>query len=560
MSVTFQDQAGTRKISVLGELKVPGECLALLSACKTTLLCEINFFDANTLPVQVIEGLKTNIDAGYNINLRVYKSFLMNYLSRLGLPIIHNKSHFSHIQLPPIHAIAIGGSAESLSRILHLIEHLPMGDVAIFIVQHIPENQINYLDNLLRTRTNYVVLMPTNLTIVRSSTIYIAPPGQHMKVVNGTIYLTRDHKVQFARPSLDVLFSAIAIEYGNKAVAVLLCGFGQDGVEGCAEIRRCGGIVLLEVPEDCKIAQALPAAARLANVYDYVLDIKTLTCFIASLIAGRKCNPSADLINLFLEAVYVRYGYDFRDYQRGTIERRIERLSNILDTKDFYQLQCAVLTNAMTFELLLMELSITVTSFFRHPEQFRLLREEILPYLNSFPLIKIWSAGCATGEEVYSLAFLLYELGMLDKTYLFATDMNQPVLHLAEAGLFPYSCLQESYKNYLDSGGKRSFENFITVNNTSFFKIAERFHQRILFHHHSLVHDGVFNEFQLILCRNVFIYFTPQLQQRVLEQFAKSLHREGFLMLGPSENLSVGQGEQLFYPQREALHCYRLKG
>lgn len=559
MSVTFQDQAGIRKIAVLGELETPGEGLTLIAACMTTLPCEINFFDANSLSVSVIEKLKTNIDAGCNITLRVYKSFLMNYLSSLGLPVIHVKNYLNHKKLNCITAIVIGGSAESLLRILYLIERLPLGDVVVFIAQHIPENQRNHLDNLLRLRTNYQVLMPTDLTLVHPGIIYIAPPGFHMKVVNGMIHLTLDHKVQFARPSLDVLFNSVAIEYGNQAVAILLCGFGQDGIQGCAEIRNNGGTVLLEKPEECKSASILPAAARLANVYDYLLNLESLACFIASIVIGRERKPNIVLIDLFLEAIYTTYGYDFRDYQRSTIERRIKRLTNILGVEDFYQLQCAVITNSSVFELFLTELSITVSSFFRHPEQFRLLREEVLPYLNSFPLIKIWSAGCATGEEVYSLVFLLYELKMLDKTYIFATDMNRFVLRLAEGGLFPDSCLQESQSNYLQSGGKFSFDNFVIANNTKFFKIAEHFHQRILFHHHSLVQGGVFNEFQLIICRNVFIYFNPKLQQRVLEQFAQSLHREGFLMLGLSETPVVGQDESFFCSHRESLHCYKLK-
>jgi chemotaxis protein methyltransferase CheR len=246
-------------------------------------------------------------------------------------------------------------------------------------------------------------------------------------------------------------------------------------------------------------------------------------------------------------------------YQQGTLERRVDKLVRLMGERDFFEFQREVLSDPAAFQHFFLEMSINVTSFFRHPDQFRLLREEVLPYLDSFPLIKVWSAGCATGEEAYSLAFLLDELGILDKTYLFATDMNPHVLRQAEAGLFPISCLEESRLNYQLSGGKRRFDDFVENVHGMYLKVPERIRRRILFHHHSLVHDGVFNEFQLIVCRNVLIYFVPALQKKVMERFANSLHRDGFLMLGPSESLGSGAGERWFTAFRGDLKAYRWK-
>ena len=561
MNVTTQEQDKLGKISVLGQVASAEDARDLLAACarccEAGRACEVYFFDAYTLPGTVIEALAAQQRAGHKLKLYAYENFLAHGLARLGLPVLSVPGQPQRTAVQEVAAVAIGGSAESLARILHLVEHLPMADVAVFVVQHVSEDQQNLLDRLLRVRTDYEVVMPTHLLPVRAGTLYVAPPGHHMKVANGLVYLTRDRKEQFARPSINRLFESVAAEYGKRALAILLCGFGRDGVAGCAEIRRAGGCVLVEEGEECEAARVLPEAAKQAGAYDYLLDLRGLTCFLASVIAGRTPHPAPVLLDLFLAALHSRYGYDFRDYQHGTLERRVDKLTRLMGERDFFEFQREVLADPAVFERFFMEVSINVSSFFRHPQQFRLFREEMLPYLDSFPLIKIWSAGCASGEEAYSLAFLLDELGILDKTYLFATDVNPHVLRQAEAGLFPLSALEESRENYRQSGGLRRFDDFVENVGGQYLKVPERIRSRILFHHHSLGHDGVFNEFQLIVCRNVLIYFAPALQQKVMERFANSLHRDGFLTLGPSETLGIGGGERWFTVYREDLHTYR---
>lgn len=561
MNLSVQEQDNLHRISVLGQLDAAEDGQELLAACTRGTAagqaCEVYFFDAYTLPGPVLEVLAALVHAGHALKLYACESFLVHSLLRLGLPARSLPGHAHQDKLVDIQAIAIGGSADSLARILHIVERLPAGPVSLFIVQHILEDQKNLLDQLLRVRTDYEVVMPTHLMPIRPGTIYVAPPGHHMKVANGLVYLTRDRKEQYARPSINVLFRSIAAEYGPRALGVLLCGYGQDGVEGCAEIRSHGGCVLLEEGEECDAARVLPDAARHAGAYDHELDVRGLACFLASLVAGRSAEPSPALLDLFLEALHSHYGYDFRGYQHGTLERRVDKLIRLLNERDFFEFQREVLTDPSAFQHFFMEMSVNVTSFFRHPEQFRLLREEVLPYLASFPLIKIWSAGCASGEEAYSLAFLLDEMGLLEKSYLFATDMNPHVLKQAEAGLFPLAGLAESRENYRHSGGDGQIETFLENRNGMFLRVPERLRRRVLFHHHSLVHDGVFNEFQLILCRNVLIYFSPVLQKKVLERFANSLHQDGFLMLGPSE--APHAATNWFAPFRKQLHTYRWK-
>ncbi len=568
MNISVSDQMGVRKVSVLGAIVSNEDAEAIISACATYAgRCEISFFDAREVPAELISGLAGLLQAGHPLQIYTYEIFLTHSLARLGLPIIQVESRHIQSRHQKVAALVIGGSAESLAPLLHLIEHLPRRPVALFIAQHILADRENLLDQLLQVRTAYRVVMPTHLLPIQPGTIYIAPPGHHMKVAHGRVYLTRDSLVQFARPSLDVLFESVAAEYGEAAVAVVLCGYGTDGVQGSAAIRRHGGRVVVEDYADCRGASLLPEAVQAKGVADWVLGRAELTCFLASLIGENP--PPVDepgqrelhtqLTALLVEAIKSRYGYDFSDYQSGTVERRVSRVMSLLGAPDFFTLQFEILANVAVFELFLAEMSVAVSDFFRHPQQFRVLREEVLPYLNSFPVIKIWSAGCATGEEIYSLAILLDELGMLEKSILFATDMNPYVLRQAEAGLFPRSCLEKARSNYLNSGAKGNLGDWIENLNSMFLRVSQRLRRRILFHRHSLVHDGVFNEFQLILCRNVLIYFKPNLQREVVDRFSRSLHRDGFLMLGPSEQCTLDGGESLFLPHNREHRLYRFR-
>ncbi|GAB6041262.1 CheR family methyltransferase [Endothiovibrio diazotrophicus] len=559
MSVTYNDNAGIRRIEVLGLLDQEEERSALAEAVHPSgwVRCEVSFYDARTLPAAAVDALAGVLWSGRALKIHAYHTYLAHFLLRLGLPAVTVPSHSMRDAQAATRAVVLGGSAESLDKIIHIVERLPLSDATVFIVQHVLEDEENHLDRLLRSRTDYTVVMPHHLMEIQPATIYIAPPGHHLKVAHGRVYLTRDRKVQYARPSLDVLFESVAHEYGEHAMAVLLCGFGQDGVKGMATLKAKGATVIVEESSDCVDAHVLPDHGRASGHYDHAFHRQEIAAFLAAALVGRERQPSSTLVDLLLEALYVRYGYDFRGYQRGTVERRLDKLARLRGNHDFFELVRELLAEPESFERLFLELSINVTAFFRHPHQFRLLRERVLPYLDSFPRVKIWSAGCSTGEEVYSLAVLLDELGMLEKSQIFATDINRYVLEEAKGGLFPREKLDEDRANYREGGGETN--DVFLHDNGLYLEIEPRYRRHILFHHHSLAQDGVFNEFQLILCRNVMIYFHPRLQRRVTELFAKSLHRDGFLMLGPSDALPHDEGERYFTPYAEREKVYRWK-
>jgi chemotaxis protein methyltransferase CheR len=565
MRITLQDTDKLSKVAVLGQLDQPGECeqlLGILAAYRTKFarhntVLELDFYDAEQLPVEIIEAVSYLLAAPLPVKIVVYRDALAHTLARLGITFRKATSYPLLSPLAECKAVVMAGSAQSLDKILHIISCLPETEVVIFIAQHIREDQINLLDKLLKVVTHYRVVMPQHLMPVEVGTIYVAPPAHHLKVAHGLIYLTRDRKIQFARPSIDVLFESVAAEYGKHALAVLLCGFGQDGVKGCATLKAVGACVIIENGEECHEAAVLPNHARQAGHFDHSLSCAAIASVIAAAVSGAKAAPATRLQQLFLQAIKADYGYDLLGYHHDSLERRIKSMMISFGVSSFCDFQRLVLSDGKLFQRLISELSVSVTAFFRHPEQMKLLREEILPYLASFSLLKIWSAGCATGEEPYSLRFLLQELGLLEKSRIFATDINPYLLTLAKMRLFPLDELKTSRDNYSGSGGVLGFDRYITAY-PHFFKITEQLGKPILFHRHSLTQDGVFNEFALIICRNVLIYFDAQTQQQVLRCFANSLHADGFLLLGSQDGLQNAARLAGFIPYKTGSHVYKL--
>jgi chemotaxis protein methyltransferase CheR len=255
-------------------------------------------------------------------------------------------------------------------------------------------------------------------------------------------------------------------------------------------------------------------------------------------------------IELFLEAVYRHHGSDFRTYALSSLRRRLQKRVEDEGLATISALQDLVLHDDAAFERLLSDLSIRVSTMFRDPSFFQVLRTEIVPMLRTYPAIRIWHAGCATGEEVYSLAIILEEEGLGDRARIYATDMNGEALDVAKRGIFPLDRMREYTANYLLAGGKRSFSDYYTAKYDSalFDPLLRR---NALFAPHNLATDGPFNEFNLILCRNVLIYFNATLKERCFDLFDASLAMSGFLCLGRSESLrftSAAEDYDELYP------------
>lgn len=266
-------------------------------------------------------------------------------------------------------------------------------------------------------------------------------------------------------------------------------------------------------------------------------------------------NQHANLeLDLLLEAIYRLSGYDFREYNRASISRRVYNRMKITNTPTISRLQEKVIHEEGYLTQLLNDFSINVTEMFRNPSFFKALRTEIIPMLRDYPEIRIWHAGCATGEEVFSMAILLEEEGLLDKASIYATDMNEGVLEKAKLGVFPIQRMQSYTKNYMLAGGSHAFSEYYKTDfqNAYFHPFLKK---NIIFAQHNLVTDQSFNEFHLIMCRNVLIYFSPPLQNQVHRLFYDSLCSDGFLCLGDKETLRF---EELISNYKEVVEGARI--
>ena len=261
-------------------------------------------------------------------------------------------------------------------------------------------------------------------------------------------------------------------------------------------------------------------------------------------------------LELLLEAIYRHYGYDFRNYAAPFLQRRILNRMAVEKLKTVSGLQEKVLHEPLVMERLLKDFSINVTEMFRDPSFFESLREKVIPLVRDYPAIRIWHVGCGSGEEVYSMAILLHEAGILEKTRIYATDINQVNLEKAKQGSFPLEKMKLYTTNYIQSGGEKAFSEYYSVKNdgacfSPFLK------KNMVFFQHNLVTDQSFNEFHIIICRNVMIYFNKKLQNHVHQLLYESLFNSGFLGLGNREEIRFTNYAEHYEVLHSAEKLYR---
>lgn len=245
---------------------------------------------------------------------------------------------------------------------------------------------------------------------------------------------------------------------------------------------------------------------------------------------------SDEQVELLLSDALELYGYDFTGYSRASLKRRILRLYVLDKFVSFAEFRYKMRSELSYFNRFVEQITINVTEMFRDPEFYKSLRTDILPKLGTYPFIRIWIAGCSTGEEAYSVSIILKELNLLKKALIYATDINPAVLEKASTAMFPLGKMKQYSENYIASGGPENFSNYYSAN-YSLAKLNDELKNKIIFSTHNLVSDNSFNEFQLILCRNVLIYFDRDLQIKVFDLFDSSLEHLGYIGLGTKETL-----------------------
>jgi chemotaxis protein methyltransferase CheR len=264
-------------------------------------------------------------------------------------------------------------------------------------------------------------------------------------------------------------------------------------------------------------------------------------------------------LRLLLEAIYQKYHYDFRNYSFASLKRRLEQAKDRFGCKTLSQLQDKVLHDLTVLPALMSYLTVQVSDMFRDPTYFRVIREEVVPHLRTYPSIKVWVAGCSSGEEVYSLAILFREEGLEKRTLFYGTDINHQALKLAEAGTYDLGRIQLFTENHRLAGGKSSLSDYYTAGyGMAVFDKSLR--KQVVFSDHSLATDSVFAEVQLVSCRNVLIYFREQLQNRAVGLFKDSLSRYGFLGLGAKESLRFSAHADAFTEFSRTQKIYQKRG
>lgn len=280
-------------------------------------------------------------------------------------------------------------------------------------------------------------------------------------------------------------------------------------------------------------------------------------------LTGSAIGSSGDLesleLDLFLEGAYRCYGYDFRGYARASLRRRLAAIMRAEGVATLSALQDRVLHDRAAWERCLQGISVNVSAMFRDPAFFLAFRQQAVPLLRTYPFVRIWQAGASLGEEAYSLAILLEEEGLYERSLIYSTDINEAALRHARDGIYPADVMQRYTRNYMEAGGRRSFSEYYTAR-YEFAMLRPSLRDNIVFSQHNLVSDGPFNEFTVVLCRNVMIYFTRPLQEHALNLLHNSLVPFGMLGLGTGESLRLTRFDELYEPLAHGQKLYKRVG
>ena len=449
--------------------------------------------------------------------------------------------------------IGIGASAGGLEAIREMLSaaELPTG-MAYVIVQHLDPNHESMLAELLNRQTNLDVQQVSGGEKVEADNVYIIPPGHGLELKNGVLTLTEFEQPRGLRRPIDDFFESMAYDWTVNAACVILSGTGADGAIGLRAVKECGGVCLAQEPVTARY-DGMPLAAVGTGLVDYVKRpaemIDTLSDFFS-----RRSNSVgdeeisrvvSDHIDDVCNSLSELIGHDFSDYKRSTLERRVERRMQVLGIDDPQAYLQRVRKDEDECDALFRDLLINVTRFFRDNEHFDQLMTDVIKPLvaesRSTGEIRVWVAGCSSGEEAYSIAMLLHEKMRETATrplvQIFATDIDESMLAIAREGRYPSASLTDIPEELRDR---------YTIGHGVDFQISPIIRDMIRFSSHSLIKDPPFAKIDLLSCRNLLIYFGERLQKSVLPLMHYSIRPGGYLFLGPSE--TVGRYEDLFAP------------
>jgi two-component system CheB/CheR fusion protein len=454
--------------------------------------------------------------------------------------------------------VVVGSSAGGIEALSILVSSLPKDFPApMVLAQHLDPYRPSNLDQILERRSTLPIVVVQDSTQLEVGKVYVVPANRHVAIRDGLVRLEDDHGNR-PRPSVDLLLSSAADSYGDRLIAVILTGSGSDGAAGAVDVKKAGGTVIIQNPETARypsMPMALPPTA-----VDHVADLEQMGALIYDLAKGVDLHKPQEKVDDTLRDVLTLVNrqahIDFRPYKPSTILRRISRrmaVTHIANLRDYTKY---LEEHPEEIAELVMSFLIKVTEFFRDAQAFAYLKKNILPRIierarGSDKTLRFWSAGCATGEEPYTLALLVADLLGAElaqwSVKIFATDLDEGAINFARRGLYPPNVLENLPDDYRD----RFFEKI-----DHGYRISKPLRQMVIYGHQDLSRGVPFPRMDLVVCRNLLIYFNAELQQHVLDLFAFSLHHtNGYLFLGKAETVRPSQS---FYEQIDKrLKVYR---
>ena len=461
-------------------------------------------------------------------------------------------------QRPPL-VVAIGASAGGLEAISKLITHLdPETQLAYVVLQHVSPTHKSMLVDILSRETRLRVQRFEDNHRPESGVIYVVPANTNALIKEGVFYTAPIKPQVGPKPSINDFFISLASDAHESAVGIVLSGTGSDGTAGLRAIQAAGGVTMVQTPGSAKY-NGMPQSALDAGVIDYVLDAEAMAPRLAELIKLEHASHEdcqADVPERLLTLLKEHRQLDFSGYKKGTLSRRIRRRLIATNVADMQQYLALVESSPSELEELGRDILISVTAFVRDKTAFGALDNAISSLIqdDGHEPIRIWVAGCATGEEAYSIAVMIAEAkrrhGKASRVVqIFATDIDEDALEIARRGTYIGAALEALPPEWVE-------RYFIATEHT--FEVNKELRDMVVFAKHNLVDDPPFLRLNLVSCRNVLIYFNNELQARVLQRFHFGLRAKGLLFLGRSE--SIAQTESLFTPLDRRERLFRKQG
>jgi two-component system, chemotaxis family, CheB/CheR fusion protein len=462
--------------------------------------------------------------------------------------------------------VGIGASAGGVSALRQFFSHVePQSDVAFVVIQHLSPQHESSLPALIQSQTSVPVTQVTEAVQVEPNHIYVIPPSKYLIMADGRIRLTEPEIMRGSHTSIDLFFRTLADAYGKDAMAILLSGAGTDGTFGLRRIKEAGGFVIAEDPAEAEYPE-MPRSAIESGLVDLVLPVAEMADKVRGLRDGAQrlqlpseqeemTTRAADEVTLreILVMLRLRTGHDFAQYKRPTLMRRIARRMQVREVSYLTGYLNFLRDSPEELEALFRDLLITVTNFFRDHDGFEVLEKEVIPRLfegkRPDDQVRVWSVGCATGEEAYSLAMLLSEyaarLPEAPRLQVFATDIDERAIGEGRDARYPATIT-------LDITPERIQHFFVKEGDR--YKIKKDLREMVLFAVHNVLRDPPFSKLDLISCRNLLIYLNREMQERILGIFHFALRPSGYLFLGASE--SAESSPSLFLPVDKKRRIY----